>query len=228
MGLLWGLVFALVARPGLADDASGNNEPVLVEARGLIQAGSAAQALRKLDAVIRGYVARYPDRQALRVARSPQESMHYALWGALEKQPVRILLNGWAEALYLKSLAHTERNERDAADAALAEALALSPQNARFLLAWAERLASSGSYSAALAAFEAAEQATELAPTALQAIERASAVRGSGLALYHLGRFSEASIKLRAAKAAAQDTHVAHALEAIDAELANEASGRLF
>lgn len=228
-GLLWGLIFALVARPGLADDARGNNEPALVEARSLIQAGRAAQALRKLDAVIRGYVARYPDRQALRVARSPQESMHYALWGALEKQPVRILLNGWAEALYLKSLAHAERNERDAADAALAEALALSPQNARFLLAWAERLASSGSYSAALAAFEAAEQATELAPTALQAIERASAIRGSAALLVRNGEVEQARQRLRKALAATpNDARINAALSELDRPQLADKSDVLF
>lgn len=224
------LLLAVFARPAAASGNEIAAERALLESQRLLDAGRPAAALAQLEKIIRDYTLHYAKRiDSIRIARSPQESMHYSLWGALEKRPVKVLFNGWAEALYRKSLAHAQLDERGAADAALAEALALAPQNSRFLLTWAERLASSGSSSAALAAFEAAEQAAELAPAELQALERASAVRGGGLALYNLGRFSEASIKLRAAKAlTAQDAQVARALETMDAELPNEASGRLF
>lgn len=222
-------LLVILARPGLAADVDGINEPGLAEARKLIQAGDSAQALRKLDVIINRHAARYTNKQTLRVARSPQESMHYALWGALEKQPVKILLNGWAEALYLKSLVHAERKERGAADAALAEALALSPQNARFLLAWAEGLASSGAFSAALAAFEAAEQAAELAPAELQAVERASAIRGSAALLARKGEVEQARDRLRKALAATpNDARIDAALSELDRQRLTDKSDGLF
>lgn len=224
------LFLAVFARPATASSDDIAAERALLESQRLVDAGKPTEALSQLEKLIRGYTLRYAkSKEVVRIARSPQESLHYSLAGALEKQPVKILINGWADALYLKSLAHTRLDEHEAADAALAEALALAPRNSRYLLTWAERLASSGSSTAALAAFEAAEQAAELAPAESRARERASAARGMGLALYNLGRFNEASVKLRAAKAlAAQDPRVRRALEAIDAELVHESSERLF
>lgn len=212
------LFLAVFAQPASANSDRIAAEPALLESQRLFDAGRPAEALSQLEKIVRDYTLRHAkSKELIRIARSPQESMHYALWGALEKQPVKVLLNGWGEALYLKSLAHSKLDQREAADAALSAALALAPQNARFLLAWAERLASVGNSYAAVAAFDAAEQAAELAPAALRARERASAIRGSAAVLAGIGQVEHARDRLRHALVATpDDERIKAALSEID------------
>lgn len=224
------LLLAVFARPAAASGNEIAAERALLESQRLLDAGRPAAALAQLEEIIRDYTLHYAKRiDSIRIARSPQESMHYSLWGALEKRPMKVLFNGWAEALYRKSLAHAQLDERGAADAALAEALALAPQNSRFLLTWAERLASSGSSSAALAAFEAAEQAAELAPAELQALERASAIRGSAALLVRSGEVEQARSRLRKALAATpNDARINAALFELDQQRLADKTDVLF
>lgn len=210
----------IAARPAVSEHAIIIDEQAVPEAKQLIAAGRAAAALPALDAVIRAYSLHHAhDNSIVRIARSPQESMHYTLAAALAKQPVKVLFNNWAEAYYQKSLAHTRLRQPEAADTALFEALALAPQNARFLLAWAERLAAAGNMAAAVAAFEAAEQASEFAPLALRAVERAQAIRGAAASLIGLGQPDRARERLRSGVAALpNDNSIAAALAAIEGQ----------
>lgn len=207
------LVAVLTGLPLLAAHAqtpakanAGGMDDAVTASSESIASGHAAAALPRLDAIIRRHALDYANVTAtIRVARSPQESMHYALSAALAKQPVKVIFSNWAEAYYLKSLAHAQLAQDDAADTALSDALALAPNNSRYLLKWAERLMTAKKYSPALTAYDAAEQAVELAPEALRATERAQAIRGAAAAMLALGQTDRARDRLRSGHAVLPD-----------------------
>lgn len=168
----------------------------LASAWRLIKAAKPGEAITtQLDPMIAGFDARYADPAvAVFCARTGSEAIIYGVGSIMTGTKKAIVLNpSWSEALYAKGYALVDLGHIDEALATLEKAVAKSPNNAKYLSEIGNIYQTAKDWPKALAQYEAALSATELAsPDHSKASDRGRAQRGKAFVFVELGRIDEA------------------------------------
>lgn len=199
---LLGVAFAAAAED-LADPGEGLQWQRLTQAQELTGNGRHDEAIALIDQTLAYYAQKYPEGTTRwYVARTPQETLAYMASAAAGRPPedktdavaLHVL---WAEAYYMKAYALFELDRLDAAKAALAQALYLSPRNSRYLSELGQIHQHRRAWDDALAQYEAAESAAEFSPSEEKLRDLTRAKRGVGFVLVEQGRLDAAEAKFR-------------------------------
>ena len=172
----------------------------------LVERKQPEQAIRtSFDPVIAAYAARYSRAgEDIYSAATMPETLIYLSLAATDKDKRRaarkaiVVGPGWGHAWFWKGYALGELGDNVAAQAALQQALRLSPYNPHFLSELGYTYIREQRWIEALSSYESADAFVVFAPEENQKDERGRALRGQGYALVELGRYDEAEAKYRA------------------------------
>lgn len=191
------------AAPDAFDDAQW---VVLKKGTDLLDRKQPEQAIKVgFDPAIAAYAKRYANVDyKVYSAITREESLLYLMTEAAGQDEGNVSRNakvvgpGWGYAWFWKGFALGELGDNVAAQAALHEALRLSPNNPHFLSELGYTYLREKRWIEALSTYESADAFALFAPQEKQKEERGRAWRGQGYALVELGRFDEAEAKYRA------------------------------
>lgn len=178
----------------------------LVNGVNLIEHKQPEQAIKiNFEPVVAAYTARYRDTaETVYSAVTMQETLLYLAQEATRtdmhgsKRNSIVVGPAWGYAWFWKGYALGELGDNVAAQAALHEALRLSPSNPHFLSELGYTYIREKRWIEALSTYESADAFALFAPEENQKDERGRAWRGQGYALVELGRYDEAEAKYRA------------------------------
>lgn len=158
-----------------------------------------AEAIDGIDKVIAHFEALREDKTDLAYcARTPAESLVYALQAAKDKTPAVVYGPAWCDAYFLRGYALIELGRTGEARAALERAVQLAPREAHYRSELAELYAREKNWNDALAAFDvSAKVAEESVDQQRKNAELGRALRGKGFVLVELGRLDEAEAMYR-------------------------------
>ena len=163
----------------------------------------AAAAIKKCDAVIAGFTAKYGARkEKIYCARTSEESLLYLLMAAAKSESAIALSSTWAGAYFLKGYALFEQGRIREARAAINLAVALSPLSPQYLCELGAIYQLEKNWPKAREAFTAAEDHAPLSPDDTKAAELGRARRGLGYVLVELGQLAQAEKKYQQCLAA--------------------------
>lgn len=172
----------------------------------LVEQKQPAQAIAaSFEPVIAAYAARHtkPD-ELVYSAVTGAETLTYLMQESTRtdkdevKRTAIVVGPAWGYAWFWKGYALGELGDNVAAQAALHEALRLSPSNPHFLSELGYTYIREKRWIEALTTYESADAFALFAPEESQKEERGRAWRGQGYALVELGRYDEAEAKYRA------------------------------
>lgn len=163
------------------------------EAARLVAAHQPAQALPLAEKAIASYENAYrKEADLVYSARSPEESLLYALQGANAKTSTKVYGIHWGLAYFLKGYALVDLQRIAEARLAFDAAIALSPRNSKYLSERGEVENSQKNWAPALAIFKRALDAAEISPPRLKTSETTRALRGMAYAQIELGNLDAA------------------------------------
>ena len=193
---------AALAAPPQAETQGGNvtlsvDEPSLDPRLGraaiLIKERKAAEAISIVEQIIAEEERVHAgEGRLIKSARSPAESLMYALEGATENRETIVLGPTWSMALFLKGFALIDLGRPDEAKPLLEKAVEMAPMNAQFLAELGEWHKTRRQWTEAYALFDRAADAAGISPEDLQRAEKGRALRGMGFVLIEQGRLDEA------------------------------------
>lgn len=178
----------------------------LMQAQQLTGSGRHDEAIALIDQTLAYYAQKYPDGPTRwYVARSLEETLLYMASAASDKagrkgqgktsaQALGVL---WADAYYMKAYAQYELDQLDAAEATLAQALALSPSNSRYLSELGNLHQTRHEWDEARDQYQAAEAAAEFSPAEERIKDLTRAKRGIGFVLIEQGDLDAAEAKFK-------------------------------
>jgi tetratricopeptide (TPR) repeat protein len=158
-----------------------------------------AEAIDGADKVIAHFEAlRKEKTDVAYCARSPAESLVYALHAAKDKTPTVVYGPAWCDAYFLRGYALIELGRTGEARAALERAVQLAPREPHYRSELADLYAREKKWNDALAAFDAsAKAAEESVDKERKNAELGRALRGKGFVLVELGKLDEAEAMYR-------------------------------
>lgn len=164
----------------------------------LVQAGKPSDAILLFEQVIADENrAHASETRQIFCARSPEETVLYAMMGAKDNKATLVLGRAWATAIFLKGFAYIDLGRGDESKALFDRAIALSPMDAQFLAELGEWYKTRKDWPNAYARFEQASAAAEFSPADSKSREKRRALRGMGYALSEQGRLDEAEALYR-------------------------------
>ena len=192
------MAFLLIAAAPVAPPATtmptenAEYRELLTYGEAMLLTGKPAQAIaRYFDPIITAYETQYRG-SAVKVygARTAPETLFYMLIAAGEKRSAVAISSTWGDAIYSKAFALVDLARRAEAKPLFEQALALSPNNARYLSELGNIAQLDKDWATALDYFtRAAAAAGQFTPEDSKLIELTRAMRGQGFALTELGRF---------------------------------------
>ena len=184
------------AASGADPDKDPQMAKLLQDARHFIDSKNPAAAIPKCDEVIDAYKAYYGARkEKIYCARSAPETLGSLLKAAVDNKNAIALTSTWSDAYFMKAYALQDLRRLNDAEAALQQALKLSPFNSRYLAELGQLYALKKDWPQAMKAFKDAEDNANLAPDVSRADELARARRSQGYVLVELGKLNEAEEK---------------------------------
>lgn len=189
-----------------ADAFDGAQWAILAKGVALIEHKQPEQAIKtSFDPVIAAYAAHYANTGfTIYSALTREESLLYVVNEAAEhdagrtRRDAMVVGPAWGYAWFWKGYALGELGDNVAAQAALHEALRLSPNNPHFLSELGYTYIREKRWIEALSTYESADAFALFAMEESRKDERGRAWRGQGYALVELGRYDEAEAKYRA------------------------------
>ena len=166
---------------------------------GLAKAKRSQEAIDNyFDKVIAFYSGRYSNaKPQMFCSHGSTETLFYTLNGAANGKDALVLGPTWCDALYAKAYALIDLNRLNEAEDALHRALALAPENAKYLNELGHILSLRKQWPQAIATFSRAEEAAKYAPAQDATAFASRACRGVGYALTEQKRLDESEANYR-------------------------------
>ncbi len=175
------------------------------------------EALAKVDEALAGYQATFAnEKRRINSIRQPAEALLYMAQAANDGVNAIAVEFEYGFAWYLRGYLLVELGRLDEALVMLRKAVELSPMNAQYQSELGNLHQMRKDWSAALAAYESARDASGFSPEDSKRHDEGRALRGQGFVLIEMGRLDDAEAALRQALALdPQDRGAANELEYI-------------
>lgn len=170
-------------------------QQLMVDGRKLVEQGKPKAAIDEMfDPVINYFKQVYSDPgQQVFAATTQEEALFYAALGATLNKTVVVVNSLWSDAYLMKGYASTDLGQIAQAREALEAAIALAPQNPRYLSEMGYWHQVNRDWESSLSSYESAADAAELiSDKAMRVEELTRALRGQGYALVEMQKFDEA------------------------------------
>jgi tetratricopeptide (TPR) repeat protein len=183
-----------------SDRALAPERMLVNEAMSLLQQRQFEHAIAKSDEAIAAYRQHAADKKRrIYSARSLPETLLYTAEASRQGISADVLDLGYGYAWYVRAYALIELDRSDEALVALGEAIVLAPMNSQFQSELGNLHQERKDWTAAMAAYKAAQTASEFSPDELKRHDLGRALRGQGFVLIETGELDQAEAMYRKA-----------------------------
>jgi tetratricopeptide (TPR) repeat protein len=178
-----------------ADEPVGTEMSTLVQGQKAVERGELELAIAAFfDPVIEHYARLYRDpSRRVYAARNQTQVIIYTALPNPQKKPVDVLDGTWSDAYLMKAYVLTELRRVGDAQAALEQAIELSPLSAQYISELAFTYQAQGDCARSIESYKQAESVVELgSDDSTKVADLTRALRGQGYCLVELGKLDEA------------------------------------
>ena len=189
-----------------ASDAADTENPrsqqqeLVLQAAELSNQGHIQEAMAKVEEALAAYRVHFADeKRKIYSIREPAEALLYMAQAANADNGAIAVEFEYGFAWFLHGYLLVEQGRLDEAQVSLSKAIELSPMNSQYQSELGNLYQARKDWPAALAAYQAAQGASELSPEDGKSHDEGRALRGQGFVLIEMGHLDEAEKALKSA-----------------------------